>query len=111
MAINVNGAVPRGGLVCTDGVQIGSCHSGRLHQVPWLRQQLTCGSTVRYSAPSFCRCGIQCHGLGTVDANGVYSHSESTCLGLALAALQLLGGALPSMTLSLDTMRRGSSDP
>ena len=72
---------------------------------PWLRQQLTCGSTVCYSALSFCRCGIQRHGVGTVDTNGVHGHSESTCLGLAVAALQLLGGILPSMTLSLATIR------
>ena len=48
---------------------------------------------MHYSALSSCRYGIRRHGLDTVDVNGVHGHNESTCLGLAVAALQLLGAS------------------
>ena len=64
------------------------CHTGLLHQAPWLCQKPNCGSTVHYSAPSYCRCGIQRHRVDTVDENGFTA--TTTILGLAVAALQLV---------------------
>ena len=57
------------------------CCSGLLHQAPWLCQKPNCGSTLRYSAPSYCRCGIQRHRLNTVDKHGFTATTRALSLG------------------------------
>ena len=95
VTINADGTVPHGGLVCTDGVEIGSVVVVCCIRLPGyvsnrLVEALCAIVPLLVAGVAF----SVTHGLGTVDVNGVHGHSKSTCLGLAVAALQLLGGGV-----------------